>query len=204
MTHVSVTWHAAMRPMPGETICGDGYRVATSQISTLIVGIDGLGHGVKAAEATQATLEAIDAQPQLGPLDLLEHCHRAIRHTRGAAMTAARINHQANEIVWAGVGNVNALILRYQGHGSSNREHLLLRGGVVGYRLPSLRAHSTRIRPCDTLIMVSDGIRSGFAEALPSHQNPEDIAQYILSNFARETDDATAIVVRLEDNHHAQ
>ncbi|MEN8132970.1 MAG: hypothetical protein ABFS45_22890, partial [Pseudomonadota bacterium] len=85
---------------------------------------------------------------------------------------------------------------------SSGRETLLLRGGVVGYQLPPLRASQLSITPGDTLVFATDGIRNGFTQGLSSSgpiflQDPlQQIADRTLTLFGKATDDALVLVAR--------
>src|SRR4029077_18391515 len=72
------------RPMPGESICGDGYAGRDVAGRRQLMLCDGLGHGAAAAAAAQATVNAFVDAPPLGPKDVLEYLHEQIRGTRGA------------------------------------------------------------------------------------------------------------------------
>lgn len=76
------------------------------------------------------------------------------------------------------------------------REYLLLRGGVVGYQLPPLHASTIPVARGDTLILATDGIRSGFAEGLDLGEPPQRIADHILAQHGKSTDDALVLVGR--------
>jgi hypothetical protein len=73
---------------------------------------------------------------------------------------------------------------------------VLLHGGVVGLQLPPLRAFVIPVSLGDTLILATDGIRSGFAEGLPPEEPPQQLADRILARDAKGTDDALVLVVR--------
>ena len=50
--------------------------------------------------------------------------------------------------------------------------------------------------PGDTLIFVTDGIRGSFEEGIKSGDKPQRIADSIMGQFNRGTDDALVLVVR--------
>jgi negative regulator of sigma-B (phosphoserine phosphatase) len=94
------------------------------------------------------------------------------------------------------VGNVAGIILRHTSDGRKN-ESLLTRGGVIGFRMPSIRSVCLDLAPGDSLILTSDGIRSGFMEAAPRHDTAQQLADHILAQSKRDTDDALVLVLRL-------
>jgi fructose-1,6-bisphosphatase/sedoheptulose 1,7-bisphosphatase-like protein len=56
------------------------------------------------------------------------------------------------------------------------REGLLLRGGIVGYRLPSLYPATTLVHPNDTLVFATDGLKSDFLEGISFKGSAQQIA----------------------------
>jgi phosphoserine phosphatase RsbX len=169
---------------------GDAYVLEQHDNGVLAVVIDGLGHGDKACVAAQAAVEVLKRTPQDSALSLMERCNKALIGTRGAVISMATIAN--GQMTWLGVGNVEGILLSTD----KARERLLLRGGVVGYRMPTLRAFTLPISKGDTLILATDGIRSGFAEKLSLHLSPQEIADSILGEHNRNTDDALVLVVR--------
>jgi len=71
-----------------------------------------------------------------------------------------------------------------------------LRGGVVGYNLPTPRVVTLPVTQGDTLIFATDGIRSGFATEVVLSDSPQNMADRILENYGRGTDDTLVLVVR--------
>ena len=80
---------------------------------------------------------AIAASP---PESLLRRCHAALRKTRGAVMTLAWFDLERRRLAWAGVGNVEARLVRGAAVYGDRHDSALVLGGVVGYNLPQ-RAH---------------------------------------------------------------
>jgi serine/threonine-protein kinase RsbT len=70
------------------------------------------------------------------------------------------------------------------------------RGGVVGSRVPSARVVTVDVAYGDTLVLATDGLRSGFASAVAVHEDPQATADALLSAFGRDTDDACVLVAR--------
>jgi hypothetical protein len=64
-----------------------------------------------------------------------------------------------------------------------------------------LRAAVLPITRGDTLIFVTDGIRSGFDQGLVLNSPPQQIADRILAQDRLNTDDALVLVARFEGNN---
>jgi serine phosphatase RsbU (regulator of sigma subunit) len=190
---VSLEWSVAARALLGEMESGDNHLVKALPQGVLIAVVDGLGHGVEAAEAGRAAVAALEAHADQSLTAMVEHCHEELKRTRGVVMTLAEIDAPSETLTWLGIGDVDGVIVR---PGSSKREHLLMRGGVVGYQLPTLRTASVPMVRGDLLILATDGLRSGYAETLDATQPAEELANMILANFSRGTDDALVLVAR--------
>src|SRR5580693_8222419 len=59
-----------IRPITGETECGDAYGVLRTDDTVTAVFCDGLGHGPLAAAAAAAALAAVLGDPETGPAGL--------------------------------------------------------------------------------------------------------------------------------------
>lgn len=191
-----IDWHASVRPMPGESVCGDAWVAASRPNGLLLAVIDGLGHGAAAAEASNRACRILhdSAEEQLEVLATL--CHRALRDTRGAAVTLAFI-HRDGRLRWLGVGNVEAVVVRARTEGGSQHDSLMLLPGVIGYHVPALREAEIRLSAGDTLVMATDGVRSSFVEALSGRDTPARTAQRILDDYGKRTDDALVLAAAL-------
>ncbi len=99
-------------------------------------------------------------------------------------------------MTWLGVGNVEGLLFKEGATQVQQRESLLLRGGVVGYEMPTLREATLSIRSGDTLVLVSDGIGSGFMTLSPIGRDLKDYADEVLSKWGKSSDDALVLAVR--------
>lgn len=174
---------------------GDLHVVIPFQEGALVALIDGLGHGPEAAAASQAAAALLEERAGDPVLALVERCHQGLRKTRGVAMSLASFNAHNSSVTWTGVGNVDSVLLRsgLQGRAATA---ILLRGGVVGYHLPPLRADTVSVSPGDILVMATDGIRDGFTDGLRVDGPPGDIAESILARFSKGSDDAHVVVAR--------
>src|SRR5215203_4819804 len=83
-------------PKPGERKNGDAVLVRRDEGGgVLLAVIDGLGHGPLAAEASQAAVDLLQAQPfQTSLLDTMQALHARLRDTRGAVATLCVIDKQ--------------------------------------------------------------------------------------------------------------
>lgn len=192
----SLTWAASGAPFPGELRSGDAYLVAPRASGTLLAVVDGLGHGREAFEAASSAVAALAGMADSPLISLFTRCHAALGRARGVVMTAAAVGEDG-VMEWLGVGNVDALVLRAPPHGG--HDHILLRSGIVGSDpLPTLRPATLALGPGDVLIMVTDGIREEFADALVPALAPTELAHRILTEHARAYDDALVLVARFE------
>ena len=156
--------------------------------------IDGLGHGEEAATAAEIAVATLIGNAHESVITLLNRCHEQLRASRGVVMSMASFNAVEGTLTWAGVGNVEG-VLRRAGTNVSD-ETLLLRGGIVGIQLPPLFASIIPVMPGDTLIFVTDGITPGFAEKLNLRDPPQELADCILTQHGKGTDDALVLIAR--------
>ena len=185
-----VEWTVAIRSLGNES--GDQYLVSrTADGGVLVAVVDGLGHGPEAASAAKTAIAVLEAsgERELGARFL--RCHERLRDTRGVVLSLALF--ATGSLTWLGVGNVDGVLLR---SGFSAPEQLLVRGGVVGRRLPSLELSRLTVARGDTLILATDGVDHGFASDLGITFAAPPTAERILADHGKETDDALVLVVR--------
>jgi len=187
-------WSAAKRAFPGETECGDACIVAPFPGGVLAGVIDGLGHGPEAAEAARVATANLQANAGGQVIDLVSSCHSAMRHTRGAALSLASFHVATGTMTWIGVGNVEGALFRIDRNAARPRDALMLRGGVVGYQLPPLRATTHHVDAGDMLVLVTDGISGSFYDRSPIGRPAREIAEEILERCDKQTDDALVLV----------
>lgn len=161
----------------------------------MIAVVDGIGHGEEACRAAEAASGIVESYADENIVTLLRRCHEALRGSRGAVMSVAMFDFRQATMAWLGVGNVEGVLLRSP-LAQPARETLLLRAGVLGHQLPALQASAVRVYPGDTLIFTTDGIRNGFSLG-PEHKNsPQQIADHILAEDSKGTDDSLVLVAR--------
>jgi anti-sigma regulatory factor (Ser/Thr protein kinase) len=94
-------------PVGGENVCGDSWAVQQTDDRALFMVVDGLGHGVLAAEASDAAVAAFRRHTDDGPRALVGALDTALRHTRGAALAIAEALPGAGVLNYVGLGNIS-------------------------------------------------------------------------------------------------
>lgn len=193
-----IEWAAKARPRPGENICGDRLIAVDVDGTGALIGVlDGLGHGVDAAEAAKRGVDVLRAA-RAEPLEVLvQRCHLALSGTRGAAMTLAHIDFQDGTLSWVGIGNVTANLVVKHPAGVEVRSSARLAGGIVGYRIPEMvKPQQVPIRPGDLLVIASDGIVEDHLSDIDFSASSLAIADKILRKHAKGNDDALVLAAR--------
>jgi negative regulator of sigma-B (phosphoserine phosphatase) len=186
----------AERALPGEPRSGDRAVLVAYEGGALVAAIDGLGHGVEAADAADAAAEVMAEHPEEEPGRMLQACHRALARTRGAVMTLAWFDLAGESLSWTGVGNVEGRLVHASAGPNAPMHGALTKGGVVGYNMPSIRVTGTDLEEGDVMVLATDGIDSGFARAIADGGSAQEIADRILTAHGKESDDALVVVVR--------
>jgi serine phosphatase RsbU (regulator of sigma subunit) len=193
-----IEWAGKARPRPGENTCGDRLLAVDVNGTGALLGVlDGLGHGVEAAEASKRGVEVLQAACA-EPLEVLvQRCHRALSGTRGATMTLVHIDFRSDKLSWVGIGNVTADLVAKHPGGVEVRSSARLAGGIVGYRVPdTLTPQEVPIRPGDLLVIASDGIVEGHLDDIDFSASSLAIADKILRTHAKDNDDALVLAAR--------
>jgi anti-sigma regulatory factor (Ser/Thr protein kinase) len=181
-------------PIKGEDVCGDGWGVKQTADATLLMVVDGLGHGIMAAEAAREA-ERIFAESRTdSPSPILQDSHDSLKKTRGAAMAIASLNLERGVMSFAGVGNIGASIVAptaSRGMASHN--------GTVGHQLHKMQEFNFPWTPQSLLVMHSDGLNTRwdlrpYAGIWSKH--PALIAGLLYRDFSRERDDVTVLVAK--------
>lgn len=196
MTAQVIEWGFAGLAMPGQSQSGDRYVVHPSPNGVMVAAIDGLGHGQEAARAADLAATILTKHAQESMIGIINRCHAQLRETRGVVMSLAVINAVEGDLTWMGVGNVEGVVVRAAVRANPRQELLLLRGGVLGHQLPSLYASIIPIARGDTLIFVTDGVHNNFADGVNVTDRPQLIADRIVAEYSKGSDDALVLVAR--------
>ena len=189
-------WGVAEASLPNEPESGDRYVVQPCDDSLLLAVVDGTGHGAEAAAAATTAAATLKSFAHESPIALMLRCHEKLKGTRGAVMTLVFVHVSDRTLTWLGVGNVEAVVCHESGGTIRTIDRVLLRAGVIGYQLPVLRAETLPLRPRDTVILATDGVKPGFEEALDVSGDPQAVAEEILARHGGVGDDALVLVAR--------
>jgi negative regulator of sigma-B (phosphoserine phosphatase) len=196
----TLDWAFATRTKPGHSDSGDIHLAKSCSAGMLLAVIDGVGHGKEAALAARVARDVVDSYADEPLVSLLHRCHQWLRGTRGVVMSLAWVETESRVMRWAGVGNVQGVLLRRKWGGRSVENSLLLRAGVVGVQLPSLEAAVLPITPGDTLVLATDGVKATFDRSLADKLPPQSAADHILAEYGDAGDDALVLVGRYRGN----
>lgn len=179
---------------PGETMCGDAWRITERDDHLAIMIADGLGHGPLAAEAADRAAELFDETAfQDAPAAFCERAHRALSGTRGAALACAVLT-KAGRVSYAGVGNIAGTIVA----GDKSRG-LSSQNGTIGAQLRRVQGFDYDLPERGVLVMHSDGLTNRWSlDTYPglASRDASVIAAVLHRDCLRGKDDATVTVVK--------
>jgi len=187
-------WGVVCIPAPGETECGDTWRVASDGARLSLMVADGLGHGPFAAVAADAAGAAHGADPWAGPAAVLDSAHHRMHGTRGGAVAVADLDAGSRAARFAGVGNIAGSIVS----GADSRG-LFSHNGTAGVQVRKVQQFDYPWPPAGMLVLHSDGLQSRWSfDAYPgiATRHPALVAGLLYRDFARGRDDLTVAVVR--------
>lgn len=188
-------WGAVSIAAPGEPVCGDSWRAILTDDQLSIVVVDGLGHGVLAAEAAGIACNTFESNPTAPPDALLHSMHKALTGSRGAAAAIASINTRRNVLTYAGVGNIAGSLVA-----PDSSRGLLSHNGIVGSQMRKVQAFEYEWPAQGVLLMCSDGLQSRWnLQRYPGliRKHPAVIAATLARDYKRGRDDLTVFVARL-------
>ena len=202
-SHLTEDWPAALEvgcaglAIAGEERSGDKAVFAPYPGGGLVAVIDGLGHGDGAADAADTAADVLRAHADWEPQALLQRCHEVLRGTRGAVITFAWFDIDKRQLRWAGVGNVEARLVRATDVRGARHAGPIVLGGVIGFQIPhGLRTSTVDLEPGDAVAFATDGIAADFSAVLDPVLAPQAQADRVLREHGKGTDDALAVVVR--------
>lgn len=189
-------WAAGLtRPLTGETVSGDAYAVREIADRRQILVCDGLGHGGLAAAAAQEAVRAFRKAPPGPPAVLVEALHRALGHTRGAALAVAELDSAAGLVRYAGLGNISGTVFGVDG----TRRGMISMPGIAGHQRRQVREYDYPLAPDALVVMHTDGVVDRWTPAgYPGlfTRSPEVIAATVLRDAGTRRDDAGVLVAR--------
>jgi anti-sigma regulatory factor (Ser/Thr protein kinase) len=187
-----VRFAGLVRPITGETECGDVFGVAETASAVTGVLCDGLGHGPLAAKAATEAVAAVLEDPAAEPAVLVERAHRRIAHTRGGAIGIVQVSGPT--VRFAGLGNIAAVILA-----DGARRSMISVPGIAGHQARVIRQFDYTAPSGAALVLHSDGISGRWdAAALPglNLRDPLVVAAALLAQAGTRRDDAGVLVLK--------
>lgn len=187
-------FYACSRPLVSQNANGDAWFVHEDHLGLFLAVVDGLGPGEVAASAAARAISHLRGNPTRSPGRLVDELHAAMRGCRGAAIALIRIRMPERRLLHAGIGNVQARLCPPQGAA------FVTRPGNLGVGpAPGRRVKEQDWPPDATLVVASDGLSTRWDlgdQADLMTGDVEAIANHLMHNFGRWTDDATVVVAR--------
>mgnify|MGYP006281089901 CR=1 FL=1 len=160
--------------------------------------LDGLGHGLKAAEAIaehEGTLES------KAPLErALESLDARLRGGRGAVALLGEADLHRGEVSLCGVGDLVVYVIQ-----GERRQELSFPPGILGHAHRRIQTEAAPLNPDTLVLSASDGVRTNWdLSTFPGlwHLHPQLIALFLGHNAGRTTDDRSLFAVRpVRDTH---
>jgi anti-sigma regulatory factor (Ser/Thr protein kinase) len=185
-------------PKPGETACGDAWGVEFVPGGAAFLVADGLGHGPDASRASSLAVDAMRRHPADGAVRILDRAHAALKPTRGAAVAVMRHEIAANEVTYAGVGNISACVID-----ATTRRAMVSSNGIVGLNVHRSQEYRYPWARGALLVAHTDGIDThwdlaAFPGIVDCH--PSVIAAMLYREHSRGRDDAGVVVARATGN----
>jgi hypothetical protein len=184
---------SATRPCAGFTSCGDATAVVRAEHGSLYLVIDALGHGPDAEKSAQAACVALQTLSVITLAKAFAAVDHALAGMREVVMAGLQLDPGAG--LFAGVGNVEVL-------GPPEVSRPVSQVGRVGRGLRPLRVVPVPLPLGARWVLASDGLRPRLLRsaweatlALP----PAEAAQRFLELAGRDDDDASALVVELQE-----
>lgn len=187
-------WGAACVPVRGETECGDSFVVREFPDFALAMVVDGLGHGPIAAESAAAACSALHEVSEASPVTAMEFVHKALRSTRGAAVTIATFDYERRQLRVAGIGNVAGFVYDHV-----EAHHIASQPGIAGSDIRNVREFTYEWPSHSHVLLYSDGISTHWSLAAYNgllSRDPSLIAGVLYRDWKRSRDDATVLVIR--------
>jgi anti-sigma regulatory factor (Ser/Thr protein kinase) len=184
------------RPVAGEAVSGDAWAVRFCDDAVLLMVADGLGHGLLAAEASAAAACAFYGSKEESAEGLVQTIHRALRSTRGAAVSVARIEFRESRVRFAGLGNVAGTVLA-----AGKLHSMVSHSGTAGHEARHIREFQYPWTSDGLIVMHSDGLSVHWDLAsFPGlvHRHPSVISGVLYREAARDRDDACVMVGRAQ------
>jgi serine/threonine protein phosphatase PrpC len=184
----------ASRPASDMVANGDAYVIEEWNGQTLLVVIDGLGHGEEASTASKNAKDYILENHAMDIEQIVLGLHKHLRETRGAVAELVRIDRVEHRLLFCGIGNAEVRIV------SEPPMHPVSLDGILGMNLRKVRNFQYSYNSLRAVVLHSDGISSRFdlSDYPLIFEQPQEVAEHILAKWGLEYDDAI-IIIAVED-----
>jgi anti-sigma regulatory factor (Ser/Thr protein kinase) len=179
---------------PGEDVTGDGWCIVQGRGRLVVFVVDGLGHGLEAANAARAAVDTVRKHAQRDAPEIMDFVHAALRPTRGAAAAVALLQPESELCTFCGIGNIAGSI-RSKGGSRSMVSH----NGTLGHQVRKIQDFQYPFPKGSLLILHTDGIGSRWdLAAYPGIEmrHPALVAAALYRDHDRGRDDLTVIALR--------
>jgi anti-sigma regulatory factor (Ser/Thr protein kinase) len=185
-------------PKQEEKVSGDDWSFSFRDSKKSFLVVDGLGHGLLAAEAAKLAVQVFEMNADQNPADILDSIHDGLRSTRGAAAAISEIDFTKRIVTYAGIGNINSAIITANGS-----RRLVSHNGTLGHEVHRLNEFVYEFPEGAALLMHSDGLgtqwdMNKYPGLLSRH--PSLITSVLYRDFHKERDDVTVLFSKFEPN----
>lgn len=190
---VNIEYASILRPLPGESHCGDKACVKKFNDEILLCLIDVAGHGKHAEARAKECIQIFDEHAHEKLEDIMTYLNQGTEGKREFVIGISLINISSGLINYISIGNITCRIIGLQGY------RFISRAGVVGSSKIKPKLQQYILNNQDILLMYSDGISNRFEKKdYPQiiTDKIEDIPTNIINKFAKDTDDASCIALR--------
>jgi anti-sigma regulatory factor (Ser/Thr protein kinase) len=178
----------------GEVVCGDGWGTKPMADQSFFMVVDGLGHGIYAAEAAREAERVLEKSEATSAATILRDFHDALKKTRGAAAAIAAISKEKGTLVFSGIGNISGTV-----QDGENRKGMASHNGTLGHQIYKVQEFTVPWNPGSLLVMHSDGLGTKWdLNKYPglAKKHPSIIAAVLYRDFERERDDVTVLAAK--------
>lgn len=185
-------WGGMSVPKKNELLSGDKWTIQFKDKEAYCLIVDGLGHGIEASEASALAVKRFKENQDMPPSAMVKLLHMSLRGSRGAVGAVAKIDSEAKKLLFCGLGNIEGII--YTGEIT---KHLVSLNGTLGYEARKFNEYTLPWTPETKLVMHTDGFTSKTCRSVPelAHISPGCLAGSLYKSYARDTDDATVLVL---------
>jgi hypothetical protein len=178
----------------GETECGDSWAAETTGPRTVILSVDGLGHGISASDASKEAVRLFRENARHSPTEILDILHRGLKATRGAAAAVAEVDLSRRVVKFAGLGNIAGWVVT-----DDSMRAMVSHSGIIGHQVRKIQAFDYPLPPGGTVILHTDGLGSKWKTgSYPGLLRRDSglLAGALYRDFARERDDTSLVIFR--------